>query len=170
MPQCSRKSSAVSSPSGISPRNPTATSTCRRNRLWGDSGRGMSIQEGAAPNQARADCCHEDQGWLWRVWSCAKVGERLAQADAAGCGAEISAGGGWQWNSPQRDLGFFSQYFDHARIGLVQCKIIDFGSRPPALVLQDLENTLHLRNRRVGMLFPFELNSQPGIPTPFCAQ
>ena len=98
------------------------------------------------------------------------VGERLTQTDAAGCGAEISAGRGWQWNSLQGDLGFFSQYFDNARVGLVECKIIDFGSRPPGLVLQDLENTLHLRNSGVGKLVPFELNRQPGILTPFCAQ
>ena len=92
-----------------------------------------------------------------------KAGERLAQADAAGCGAEISARRGRQWNSLRGDFGFFSQYFDNAWVGLVERKVIDFGSRPPALVLQDLENALHLRDRGVGKLFPFELNGQPGI-------
>ena len=60
-----------------------------------------------------------------------KLGERLAETDATGCGAEISAGGGWLWNSFQGNLGFFSQYFDHARVGLVEGEVIDFGSRPP---------------------------------------
>ena len=60
-------------------------------------------------------------------------------------------------------MASFSQYFDHARVGLVQGQIISFGSWPPALVLQDLEDTIHLRYRSVGKLFPFELNGRFGI-------
>jgi len=57
----------------------------------------------------------------------------------------------------------FSQYFDNAWVGLVQGQIIGFGSEPPALVLQDLEDTIHLRYSGVGKLFPFEVDGHFGI-------
>jgi len=60
-------------------------------------------------------------------------------------------------------MASFGQYFDHARVGLVQGQIIGFSSWPPALVLQNLEDAIHLRYRGVGKLFPFELNTHFGI-------
>jgi hypothetical protein len=92
-----------------------------------------------------------------------EIGEGLTQADAAGSRSEIATGLGYERNPLQGDVGSFSQYFDNARVGLVQGQIIGFGSRPPAPALQDLEDTIHLGYRGVGELFPLELNAQFGI-------
>jgi len=60
-------------------------------------------------------------------------------------------------------LGFFSQHLDHARIGLVQGKVISFGQRPSALFLKHFEDTISLDNRSAGEWFSFELKSQAGV-------
>jgi hypothetical protein len=92
-----------------------------------------------------------------------KVGESLTQADAARGRPEIPAGPRYQRNPLQGDVGSFSQYFDHAWVRLVQGQIIGFGPRPPTLVLQELEDTIHLSYCGVGELFAFELNGHFGI-------
>jgi len=95
--------------------------------------------------------------------SCAKVGEGLTQADAAGSRPEVAAGPGYERDPLQGDVGSFSQNFDNARVRLMQGQIIGFGSGPPAFVLQDLKDAVHLRYRGVGELFPFEFNGHFGI-------